>query len=47
MRLAPYTEGMTMHEGKATAYICENYTCKAPVNDLKTLRQKLRSFEDL
>ncbi len=42
VRLAPYTEYMKMQGGKATAYICVNYTCKSPITDLETLREKLR-----
>lgn len=26
----PVVENMTRHQGKATAYVCENYTCKLP-----------------
>lgn len=28
----PFIEYMTAIDGKATAYVCENFTCKAPVN---------------
>ena len=27
--------------GKAAAYVCENFTCKAPVTDLKALGDML------
>ena len=30
-----------MVEDKATAYVCENYTCSAPVNDPNTLKRVL------
>jgi uncharacterized protein YyaL (SSP411 family) len=30
----PLLAGKTQVEGKATAYLCENYTCQAPTNDL-------------
>lgn len=33
--IAAYTEGQIMIDGKATAYICENFACRAPVTDLK------------
>ena len=26
-------------DGKAAAYVCENFTCKAPVTDAEELRQ--------
>ena len=28
-------------QGKPTVYICENYTCKAPITDLEDLRRAL------
>jgi hypothetical protein len=28
---------MSMVDGKSTAYVCENFTCKAPVTDPKAL----------
>jgi uncharacterized protein YyaL (SSP411 family) len=33
--------GMKRGDGKATAYVCENFTCKAPVTDPKALRALL------
>ena len=32
--LAPWTESQTTIDGKATAYICENFACKLPTTDL-------------
>jgi uncharacterized protein YyaL (SSP411 family) len=32
---------MKMIDGKATAYVCENFTCKAPVTDAGKLQQLL------
>ncbi|MBI1804115.1 MAG: thioredoxin domain-containing protein [Ignavibacteriae bacterium] len=29
----PFVEGMRMKNGKATAYICENYACQLPTSD--------------
>ena len=40
-KLAPYTEFMTSRGGKATAYLCENFTCKDPVTDLESLKRAL------
>jgi uncharacterized protein YyaL (SSP411 family) len=34
--------GMKPIEGKATAYVCENFTCKAPVTEPKALADLLR-----
>ena len=28
-------------DGKATAYLCENYTCSAPINDVDKLKRQL------
>jgi uncharacterized protein YyaL (SSP411 family) len=36
-------KGMKPVEGKAAAYLCENFTCKAPVTDAKALSELLRS----
>ena len=33
---------MSMVDGKPAAYVCENFTCKAPVTDPKALRELLR-----
>ncbi len=32
-KIAPFTENMTSTEGKATAYVCSNYTCKFPTTN--------------
>ncbi len=32
-RLAPYTETYTAKEGRATAYVCSNYSCRLPTTD--------------
>jgi len=39
--LAPYTESQTMKNGRATAYVCRNYSCKAPTNDPEEMVKKL------
>ena len=31
--LAPYTSSMELIGGKATAYVCQNFTCNLPTND--------------
>ena len=47
--LSPHLEvlrSIKMENDKATAYVCENYTCSAPVNDpdkLKRLLNPVRS----
>ena len=37
----PFIKGVTMLKGKATAYICENYACKLPTSDRKTVAKLL------
>jgi len=39
--LAPFTDGMVMLNGRATAYVCSGQTCQAPTNDLETLKKLL------
>ena len=37
----PFVKGMERKDGKATAYICENYVCRLPTNDLQTAARLL------
>ncbi len=37
----PYVASMKSVDGKATAYVCENFTCQAPVNTPEALRSLL------
>ncbi|MPZ21758.1 MAG: DUF255 domain-containing protein [Luteitalea sp.] len=39
--LLPFIAPMTMRDGRATAYVCRNFTCEAPVTDPEQLRQAL------
>jgi uncharacterized protein YyaL (SSP411 family) len=39
--LASLTEGKASLKGLPTAYICENFACKAPITDLGALRSQL------
>ncbi|MCD4736029.1 MAG: hypothetical protein K8R53_08305, partial [Bacteroidales bacterium] len=41
--LVPLTEGKVAIHGTPTVYICENYTCKAPITELEDLRRVLSS----
>ena len=38
---AEFIKAMGMKDGRATAYVCQNYTCQAPTNDLAVLRRQL------
>jgi len=42
-RAVPLLEGKTMTAGKATAYVCENFRCKAPTTDPEVLEKALVS----
>ncbi len=39
--LFPWLEGKTLMEGKPAVYVCENYTCRAPVDSREGLRSLL------
>lgn len=41
--LFPFTEGKTAKEGKATAYVCQNYACQNPVTDPVELEKLLEN----
>jgi uncharacterized protein YyaL (SSP411 family) len=35
LEMVPFIKNQTAVEGKATAYVCENYACKKPVTDIR------------
>lgn len=41
-KLAPFTEAQGVIDGKATVYVCQNYTCKAPTTDPGVVVASLR-----
>jgi uncharacterized protein YyaL (SSP411 family) len=41
--IAPFTRNQSTIEGKATAYVCVNYTCKLPTTNLYTMLSSLNS----
>jgi uncharacterized protein YyaL (SSP411 family) len=39
---APAVAAMTKMDGRATAYVCQNYTCKLPVTEAGQLAELLQ-----
>jgi uncharacterized protein YyaL (SSP411 family) len=39
--MLPLLQGRTLVDGKATAYVCENYACKLPVTSAEELAKML------
>jgi len=40
--LVPFVRDQNMLNGKTTAYVCQNYHCQFPTNDLKKFKELLR-----
>jgi len=40
-KLAPYTETQLSINGKATAYVCRNFACKVPTNEVATMLESI------
>jgi len=36
-RLVPFVRGQNKIEGKATAYVCENYGCQLPTTEISEM----------
>jgi hypothetical protein len=43
IRVAPFTEGQTSIDGKATAYVCRDYVCKFPTTDADKMLELLNN----
>ncbi|UCE20419.1 MAG: thioredoxin domain-containing protein [Gemmatimonadota bacterium] len=41
-KLADYTQSMSSINGKTTAYVCQNYSCKQPTTDVRKVLQILK-----
>jgi uncharacterized protein YyaL (SSP411 family) len=41
MRLAPFTQAQTSLDGKATAYVCQNYHCRLPTTEIAEMLKLL------
>jgi hypothetical protein len=39
--IAPYTAPLTMVQGRATAYVCQDFSCSLPTNDIRTMCAQL------
>ncbi|MBO8170796.1 MAG: thioredoxin domain-containing protein [Bacillaceae bacterium] len=39
--LVPFVKDQTQRDGKATAYVCENFACQSPVTELERLKKQL------
>ncbi|HUW58590.1 MAG TPA: hypothetical protein VMZ92_18280 [Planctomycetota bacterium] len=39
--LAPFTKAQAPIDGKATAYVCRDFTCNAPTTDVTTMLELL------
>ena len=42
VKIAPFTETQMAIDGKATAYVCQNYACEAPTTDLTKMVSALQ-----
>ena len=36
-KIAPWTKAHTLMDGKQTYYLCENFSCKRPTTNIKTI----------
>ena len=41
IQLSPFVESQVMVDGKATAYVCQDYACNAPTTDLLEMEKQL------
>jgi uncharacterized protein YyaL (SSP411 family) len=42
-QIVPFVKNQTAMEGKATAYVCENYICNQPVNNIEEFEKIISS----
>ncbi len=42
-QIVPFIKNQTVIEGKATAYVCENYVCNQPVNNIEDFEKIISS----
>ncbi len=41
--LAPFVQGMEVHDGRATAYVCSNFACQRPTNSSEEMLAMIES----
>jgi hypothetical protein len=41
-QIAPYTESQTSRDGRATAYVCQNFACQLPTTDPEEMLSQIR-----
>jgi len=46
-RIVPFIKNQVVIDGKATAYVCENYVCKQPVNKINDLAKMLSDISSV
>jgi len=46
-RIVPFIKNQVVIKGKATAYVCENYVCKQPVNKINDLDKMLSDISSV
>ncbi|MFH1613969.1 MAG: hypothetical protein ABIG61_02645, partial [Planctomycetota bacterium] len=44
-RIIPFVKNQTAIGGKATAYVCENYVCNRPVNNIEDFEKMISSTD--
>jgi len=44
-QIVPFIKNQTVIEGKATAYVCENYVCNRPVNNIEDFEKMISSTD--
>ncbi|GAI25380.1 unnamed protein product, partial [marine sediment metagenome] len=46
-RIVPFIKNQVVIKSKATAYVCENYVCKQPVNKINDLDKMLSDISSV
>jgi hypothetical protein len=46
IQLAPFTQSQLAVNGKATAYVCQDFACKLPTNDIATMLSQLEVMKN-